>query len=69
MLAKAEIECDFPPLMIQQMTALRSYADKHGRLWKDHLRVEWLAATAPPMLHHLRNTHGPYWLHRFRLPH
>ncbi len=57
----------YPPLMRDQAAALRAYARKHGRFWKRKLWFEWMNATAEPLLHHLRNTHGPTWLHRFVL--
>jgi hypothetical protein len=68
MAARTDIEADFPPLMLQQVDALRDYAGRHWRYWKEDLRDEWMGATAVPLLHHLRNTHGPYWLRRFKLP-
>ena len=69
MTTKEDLEADFPPLMRQQIDALTEYARAHGRLWKEHLRAEWMNATAHPMLHHLRNTHGLHWLKQFKLPH
>jgi hypothetical protein len=61
------IEADYPPIMIVQFKALRAYAAQHGRTWKEDLRKDWQLASAPPLLHHLRNTHGPYWLNKFTL--
>lgn len=52
----------------EELVALSEYASKHGRFWKSKLRDEWLKATAEPILHALRNTHGPSWLDRFKLP-
>ncbi|MGI4796805.1 MAG: hypothetical protein ACRYG8_22685 [Janthinobacterium lividum] len=61
------IEVDYPPLMLDQAVALRAYAQGHGRSWKIRLCVEWMNATADPLLHHLRNSHGPMWLDRLVL--
>lgn len=58
----------FPPLTTEQESALRDFAKTHGRRWKAILSVCWMAATADPTLHHLRNTHGPTWLAGYRLP-
>jgi hypothetical protein len=49
-------------------TALQAYAEKHGRTWKSKLRAQWLRASAPAILHGLRNSHGPSWLNSFILP-
>ena len=62
------MEADYPPLMQAQAIALCSYARAHGHGWKPLLRTEWLNDTAEPLLHGLRNSHGPYWLAAFRLP-
>ena len=62
------IEGDYPPLMYDQIRVLREYAATHGAEWKRKLDKEWLAATAHPLLQHLRNTHGPIWLKHFDLP-
>jgi hypothetical protein len=50
------------------MALLRAFATSHGRTWKSVLRQQWMAAGALPLLHALRNTHGPSWLISFRLP-
>lgn len=60
-------ESDRLPVLLAQATALRRYAEAHGRCWKEHLLAEWMNATAEPLLHHLRNTHGPGWLLRCQL--
>ncbi len=52
----------------EQCRALVVYAAQHGRTWKARLRDEWMRAAAAPELHRLRNTHGPSWLARFRMP-
>jgi len=57
-----------PPLTPDQLRALQDFARRHGPRWKAHLRELWMRATACPTLHQLRNTHGPSWLDRFRLP-
>ena len=56
------VEADYPPLMLDQTAALRVYACGHGRSWKTKLWVQWMDATADPLLHRLRSTHGPVWL-------
>ena len=68
LMMSSDIEGDYPPLMRDQIRALREYAATHGAAWKRKLDKEWLAATAHPMLQHLRNTHGPIWLKHFDLP-
>lgn len=55
-------EAGYPQLMLDQVAALRVYARGHGRSWKTRLWMEWMEATAEPLLHQLRNTHGPAWL-------
>jgi len=62
-----QLEADYPPLMRAQLDALRRYAEGHGRCWKAALRDEWIYASADPLLHRLRNSHGPHWLVSFRL--
>ena len=60
-----------PPLTDRQVNALRDYAVRHGRSWKRILNDAWMGE-APhddgPILSRLRNTHGPTWLDRYRLP-
>ncbi len=58
----------YAPLTAEETAALRSYAAEHGRPWKRDLRTEWMRASALPVLHRLRNTHGPSWLDGYRLP-
>ena len=62
------MKVDYPPLMQAQAVALRGYARAHGPRWRPLLRAEWLNDTAEPLLHGLRNSHGPFWLAAFRLP-
>ena len=64
-----QLELDYPPLMLRQLDALRAYAAEHGIRWKKDLTIEWIAATADPLLNHLRQTHGYVWLEKFHLPH
>jgi hypothetical protein len=59
---------EYPPLMRDQISALRDYARKHGPDGKEHLRKEWVNILAHPLLQRLRNTHGPFWLTQFELP-
>lgn len=54
----------------EQVAALQAYAARHGRRWKRMLNNVWMGG-APyddgGILHRRRNTHGPSWLHHFRL--
>jgi len=52
----------------ETIEALERYALEHGPHWRERLRSQWGHASAPPILHALRNTHGPTWLGRFKLP-
>ncbi len=63
----AAVEADYPPLMLAQIEALRAYARHHGRTWKVELRAEWMRASAEPLLHRLRNSHGLSWLKGYAL--
>ncbi len=65
--AHPAVEADYPPLMLSQVEALRAYARRHGRTWKAELRAEWMRASAEPLLHGLRNSHGPSWLKGYAL--
>jgi hypothetical protein len=65
--ALAALEADYPPLMLAQVEALRAYARRHGRTWKAELHAEWMRASAEPLLHGLRNSHGPSWLKGYAL--
>ncbi|TKT57446.1 hypothetical protein YA62_020895 [Agrobacterium sp. LC34] len=60
-----------PPLDPQEEAALQDYAARHGRSWKRILNRAWMGE-APcddgQVLRKLRNTHGPTWLDRYRLP-
>lgn len=59
---------DYPPLMLCQLDALRSYAQTHGAEWKEDLREEWGDPAMDARLSRLRQTHGSRWLRYFRLP-
>jgi hypothetical protein len=50
----------------EQCRALAVYSARKGRTWKAQAPHQWKAAT--PELHRLRNTLGPAWLDRFRVP-
>ena len=56
-----------PDLPAAEKVALLAFATRHGRLWKARLSELWVRATAEPILHRLRNTHGPVWLRTLRL--
>lgn len=60
-----------PPLTAEEEQALQAYAAKHGRRWKSVLNHVWMGG-APyddgGTLRRLRNSHGPTWLHSYRLP-
>lgn len=60
-----------PDLDAEQVAALQAYAARHGRRWKSILNNVWMGG-APyddgGILRRLRNTHGPSWLQRYRLP-
>jgi hypothetical protein len=55
------------PLTCEQEEALKRSAQAHGRTWKHVLRAQWLQASAEPILHALRNSHGPNWLATYRI--
>ncbi|WP_454858761.1 hypothetical protein [Rhizobium binxianense] len=60
-----------PPLTDEEVQVLQDYAGKHGRYWKTVLNRVWMGE-APyddgATLRRLRNSHGPTWLDRYRLP-
>ncbi|MCF1465014.1 hypothetical protein B7W85_22625 [Allorhizobium ampelinum] len=59
------------PLTAEELRALQEYAERHGRSWKRILNHVWMGEAPPddgPVLRRLRNTHGPTWLDRYRLP-
>lgn len=57
-----------PPPTPEQEEALWEFAKEHGERWKRELKLQWLDAAAPPLLHQLRNSHGPAWLASYTLP-
>ncbi len=57
----------FPALSGAELAALRAFAHSNGRLWKARLAELWVKAKAEPVLHRLRNTHGPDWLRTIAL--
>jgi hypothetical protein len=61
----------------EELRALTSWAEQHGRYWKEPLRDLWNRAVVSlgmpnsdrdTTVYALRNSHGPSWLRRFRLP-
>lgn len=56
------------PLTEEQVAAIRAYAKKHGRFWKQQLNLDWMYARTTGTLQELRNTHGPSWLVDYKLP-
>ncbi len=61
-------EREAQPVDDETVAALRAFAKRHGRSWKFELGVKWMNASADPVLHRLRNTHGPTWLAGYKLP-
>ena len=60
-----------PPLTEEEVNALQDYAARHGRSWKRILTNVWMGEAPHDdgrILRRLRNTHGPTWLDRYRLP-
>ncbi len=60
-----------PPLTPEQEAALQAYAARHGRRWKSVLNHVWMGGAPHDdggILRGLRNSHGPTWLHSYRLP-
>lgn len=56
-----------------QINAIQQWATRNGRCWKSELRQAWMTgnyyeADDSASLQQLRNTFGPAWLVRFRLP-
>lgn len=59
-------------LTAEQQQALRAFAKKHGRYWKQELRWCWETgryedSDDSASLQQVRNGFGPSWLVRFRL--
>ncbi|MCW8059357.1 hypothetical protein [Agrobacterium tumefaciens] len=60
-----------PSLTDQEVKALQHYAARHDRSWKRILNTVWMGegrCDDDQILRKLRNTHGPTWLDRYRLP-
>ncbi|MFK0278616.1 SANT/Myb-like DNA-binding domain-containing protein [Ensifer sp. NPDC090286] len=60
-----------PPLTAEEEQVIQAYVVKHGSRWKSILNRVWMGG--PPYddggtLRRLRNSHGPSWLHAYRLP-
>lgn len=58
-------------LSVNQFDALKAFAAKHGRRWKTTLRETWETGQPVPGfpgLYELRNSCGPSWLQKIRLP-
>jgi hypothetical protein len=60
-------------LTAEQLAALKAWATLHGRNWKTPLRDAWMNGIYDDFegsnyLQQIRNTFGPSWLIRFRLP-
>lgn len=57
----------------EQLDALHEYAAWAGPKWKAQLGMDWMRAGSGyagyATLHQLRNSHGPSWLAKVRLPH
>lgn len=62
----------FVPLTDEQLQALRRFAQRNGRRWKERARAIWDHANPQTddetIVYALRNTHGPSWLTRFTFP-
>lgn len=60
------------PLTGDELAELQAFAKLEGRNWKAILQRESWWRGIPmrgfPLLYGLRNSHGPEWLERFRLP-
>ena len=61
-----------PPPSEEQLHQLRRFAKAYGRRWRHMLLFVYWPKADPledfPGLYALRNSHGPSWLSRFRLP-
>ena len=57
----------------EQLTAMREWARINGRCWKAALRRAWETGdyagfSGYQLLQQVRNSHGPSWLMKFRMP-
>jgi hypothetical protein len=61
-------------LTAEQEAAVAGFAKLHGRQWKAALTERWLSgwgrdsSSYVPHLQRIRNTLGPRWLDRYKLP-
>jgi hypothetical protein len=55
-------------LTADEEQAIRQYAERKGRCWKQALSDAWMRASEPGLLQSIRNSHGPAWLAGYRLP-
>lgn len=55
-------------LTTDEIAALKAFAERHGRNWKQALRDAWMIASEPGILQQLRNDtgFGPAGLNAFR---
>jgi len=53
-------------LSVDELAALKAFAERHGRNWKSALREAWINASEPGILQQLRNdsNFGPSGLNR-----
>lgn len=55
----------------EQLAAVIQFAEKHGKGWKEEMRLFWLRGCCgepnSALLQQVRNWHGPVWLNRFSL--
>ena len=45
----------------EQGQALRAFAGKHGRAWRQALRDAWMRRSDSREMRRIRNTFGPVW--------
>ena len=64
----ATTKIEYPDVDAETLTQLRAFKKSHGPQWKNKLNLMWMMASAPGVLHRLRNTHGPSWLVDYKLP-
>ena len=57
-----------PELTTEQLSLLRAYAARNGRTWKSELNHAWMTGAINGPVYALRNSHGPSWLVRYKLP-
>lgn len=55
-----------------QLSAIKTFAEKHGRNWKEVLRAKWANGTDANeqnghLLRQVRNQFGPVWLNEFTI--